>query len=219
MPQVYIWNSQSCTNPPLLLLLCTCTLLSCISGALCYPWSCPPVKISPVSPLRTLMVQACLQLDQSLSHSSHASPASLISRWCMWFLPWVTLWLTQDQGPHPIFHTSHQTVHPSQCSWPPSHVHPTVLLFIPYVSSGRHALCNAVQVYLAADSLKEVDELGLTTPDITFDYGVKHTWPGHPACSLTIKWMLCFTSFTMFLSIMDQWKMFKLSSLMQELAT
>jgi hypothetical protein len=34
---------------------------------------------------------------------------------------------------------------------------------------------SAVQVYLVADSLKEVDELGLTPPDITLDYVVKHT--------------------------------------------
>jgi hypothetical protein len=43
------------------------------------------------------------------------------------------------------------------------------------------------RTYLAADSLKEVDEAGLTPPDSVLDYVAKHTPPGMPPHSLTIK--------------------------------
>ena len=51
-------------------------------------------------------------------------------------------------------------------------------------------LCNVQgtsRTYLAADSLKEVDEQGLTAPDSILDYVAQHTPPGLPPQSLTIK--------------------------------
>jgi hypothetical protein len=42
-------------------------------------------------------------------------------------------------------------------------------------------------IYLAADSLKEVDDLGLTAPDSILDYAAKNPPPGLPPHSLTIK--------------------------------
>jgi hypothetical protein len=46
---------------------------------------------------------------------------------------------------------------------------------------------GAARMYLAADSLKEVDDMGLTAPDSILDYAAKHTPPGLPPHSLTIK--------------------------------
>jgi hypothetical protein len=46
---------------------------------------------------------------------------------------------------------------------------------------------GAASGYLAADSLKEMDELSLTAVDSIFDYFAKHTPPGLPPHSLTIK--------------------------------
>jgi hypothetical protein len=43
------------------------------------------------------------------------------------------------------------------------------------------------RTYLAADSLKEVEEAGLTSPDSVLDYVARHTPPGMPPHSLTIK--------------------------------
>ncbi|KAF7344341.1 ATP-dependent DNA helicase [Mycena sanguinolenta] len=43
------------------------------------------------------------------------------------------------------------------------------------------------RTYLAADSLKEVDEQGLTAPDSILDYVAQHAPPGLPPHSLTIK--------------------------------
>jgi hypothetical protein len=45
---------------------------------------------------------------------------------------------------------------------------------------------GAASGYLAADSLKEMDELSLTAVDSILDYFAKHTPPGLPH-SLTIK--------------------------------
>jgi hypothetical protein len=43
------------------------------------------------------------------------------------------------------------------------------------------------RTYLAADSLKEVEDVGLTPPDSVLDYVAKHTPPGMPPHSLTVK--------------------------------
>jgi hypothetical protein len=43
------------------------------------------------------------------------------------------------------------------------------------------------RIYLAADSLEEVEDLGLDAPDSILDYVAKHTPPGLPPHSLTIK--------------------------------
>jgi hypothetical protein len=59
------------------------------------------------------------------------------------------------------------------------------------VDSFNKTILNAIpgtaKTYLAADSLKEVDEAGLTPPDSVLDYVAKHTPPGMPPHSLTIK--------------------------------
>ena len=49
------------------------------------------------------------------------------------------------------------------------------------------AIPSTAKTYLAADSLKEVDEAGLTPPDSALDYVAKHTPPGMPPHSLAIK--------------------------------
>jgi hypothetical protein len=50
-----------------------------------------------------------------------------------------------------------------------------------------NAILGTSKTYLAADSLKEVEESGLTPPDSVLDYVAKHTPPGMPPHSLTIK--------------------------------
>jgi hypothetical protein len=59
------------------------------------------------------------------------------------------------------------------------------------VDAFNKIILNAVpgtsRTYLAADSLKEVEEAGLTPPDSVLDYVAKHTPPGMPPHSLTIK--------------------------------
>lgn len=50
-----------------------------------------------------------------------------------------------------------------------------------------HAVDGDRRVYLAADSLKEVEDLGLHAPDSILDYVAKNTPPGLPPHSLTIK--------------------------------
>jgi hypothetical protein len=56
------------------------------------------------------------------------------------------------------------------------------------VSSGvRIPLGGNKRTYLAADSRKEVEDLGLDTPDSILDYVAKNTPPGLPPHSLTIK--------------------------------
>jgi hypothetical protein len=59
------------------------------------------------------------------------------------------------------------------------------------VDSYNDTILRSVQglsgTYLAADSLKEVDEQGLTAPDSILDYVSQHTPPGLPPHSLTIK--------------------------------
>jgi hypothetical protein len=49
------------------------------------------------------------------------------------------------------------------------------------------AIPGMSRTYLPADSLKEVEEAGLTSPDSVLDYIAKHTPPGMPPHSLTIK--------------------------------
>jgi hypothetical protein len=59
------------------------------------------------------------------------------------------------------------------------------------IDAFNHTILNAIpgtaKTYLAADSLKEVEEAGLTPPDSVLDYVAKHTPPGMPPHSLTIK--------------------------------
>jgi hypothetical protein len=43
------------------------------------------------------------------------------------------------------------------------------------------------QVYLATDSLKEVDNAGLISPDNVLDYVARQTPPGLPGHTLTVK--------------------------------
>jgi hypothetical protein len=53
---------------------------------------------------------------------------------------------------------------------------------------GSRLRCNRTDsAHLAADSLKEVEEAGLTSPDSILNYVAKHTPPGMPPHSLTIK--------------------------------
>jgi hypothetical protein len=59
------------------------------------------------------------------------------------------------------------------------------------VDSFNKTILNAIpgtaRTYLGADSLKEVEEAGMTPPDSVLDYVAKHTPPGMPPHSLTIK--------------------------------
>jgi hypothetical protein len=64
---------------------------------------------------------------------------------------------------------------------------PTNLQVDAYNETMLRSVDGAARVYLAADSLKEVDELGLTAPDSILDYVAKHTPPELPPHSLTIK--------------------------------
>ena len=48
-------------------------------------------------------------------------------------------------------------------------------------------ISGTARTYLAADSLKEVEEAGLTPPDSVLDYVARHTPPGMPPHSSTIK--------------------------------
>jgi hypothetical protein len=56
-----------------------------------------------------------------------------------------------------------------------------------YNTSILQSIDGTGQIYLAADSLKEVGDLGLTAPDSILDYVAKYPPPGLPPHSLTIK--------------------------------
>jgi hypothetical protein len=64
---------------------------------------------------------------------------------------------------------------------------PTNLQVDSYNETMLRKVDGAARVYLAADSLKEVDDMGLTAPDSILDYVAKHTPAGLPPHSLTVK--------------------------------